>query len=106
MAGAIAYFSHAAQLNKHRPPSSGLSLGSQKRLHIRQFFENGLNRTLQSSCALPVDDPYLEYSLFATGGKIFGYEVFDFTGLEGMKVEGAVDGKFDRAWLSHKCVDA
>ncbi len=87
----------SSQLHHRRSPSAFFFSRALKRFHVRQFFKDRFDRTPEGPRAFAVDDPHPEDTALSAFLKIPGHKVLHVCGVEGVQIEDAVDGLFDRA---------
>jgi UDP-3-O-acyl-N-acetylglucosamine deacetylase len=69
---------------------------------MREFFKGRMHDPPEGAGALAVDDAYLENALLTAGFEVITHKVLDLIGLEDMKVENAVEGKFKGIHVIHE----
>lgn len=83
------------QGHKSRAPTAAAAVGEAKIVNDRQPRQDGMNRSLQDTVPLTMNDAHLVYAAFCAEGKIFGDQRFTIPRRKGMKIEAAIDRQLD-----------
>ena len=91
-----------AQMNHRRPGSAKVRRGEGKTHDFGMTRQDGVNAALQMAKALAVNDAHLQQSPFLTGREPFGHQLAHVARTEGVQIQDAIHGQFDRSVVGWK----